>query len=93
MRQREHISISEQEYLLQDVTAGPVIFEVREFVPSQWQVDSDPQPVETVAFSGKNVGSAAVFRVNAQPGETVRLHVGLRDAKMGKPKVVKPAVQ
>ena len=68
------VTISEQEYLLHNVTAEPVIFVVEELVPEGWQVDSDPQPT-------KMVGSTALFRVNAQPGEIVRLHVGERQAR------------
>ena len=68
------VTISEQEYLLHNVTAEPVIFVVEQLVPEGWQVDSDPQPT-------KMVGSTALFRVDAQPGETVRLHVGERQAR------------
>lgn len=68
------VTISEQEYLLHNVTAEPVIFVVEQLVPEGWQVDSDPQPT-------KMVGSTALFRVNAQPGEIVRLHVGERQAR------------
>lgn len=53
-------------YLLQNVTAEPVIFVVEQLVSEGWQVDSDPQPTEMV-------GATALFRVHAQPGETVRL--------------------
>jgi hypothetical protein len=71
---RSNVNIEEQEYILQDVTPDPVTFVVEQPLRKDWQVDSDPQPVETV-------GSVAFFRVNAVPGEIVRLHVGLRHAK------------
>jgi len=71
--QRSIVKISEQEYLLQDVTTEPVAFVVEQLVPDGWQVDSDPRPTEMI-------GSTAAFRVIAQPGQTVRLHVGLRHA-------------
>lgn len=67
------VTISEQEYLLQNVTAEPVIFVVEQAVAEGWQVDSDPQPTEMV-------GSTALFRINAEPGQIVRLHVGERHA-------------
>jgi hypothetical protein len=68
------VTISEQEYLLHNVTAEPVTFVVEQLIPEGWQVDSDPQPT-------KMVGQTALFRANAQPGETVRLHVGERQAR------------
>jgi hypothetical protein len=72
--QRNFVQISEQDYLLQDVTTEPVTFVVEHFVPKEWQIDSDPQPTLMN-------GSTAVFRVNAQPGQIVRLHVGMRNSK------------
>lgn len=71
--QRSIVNISEQEYLLQDVTTEPVAFVIEQLVPEGWQVDSEPQPAEMI-------GSTAVFRVIAQSGQTVRLHVGMRHA-------------
>ncbi|MGA2890250.1 MAG: hypothetical protein ABSE51_19570 [Terracidiphilus sp.] len=71
---RNWISITEQEYVLQNVTAETRQFVVEQFVPQGWQVDSDPQPTEIA-------GTMALFRVNAEPGEIVRLHVGLHHAK------------
>jgi hypothetical protein len=67
------VTVAEQEYLLQNVTTEPVIFVVEHAVPKEWQIDSDPKPTEMI-------GSTAVFRVNAQPGQIVRLHVGERRA-------------
>lgn len=91
IEQRNLVYVTEQTYVLQNVTDAPVVFEVQEFVPAEWQVDSDPQPVDTVPITGKK-GSAAIFRVNAQPGEIVRLHTGRRHTEMGKAKPVKIAV-
>ena len=71
---RSSVTIEEQEYVLQDVTDEPVTFVVEQPVSQDWQVDSDPQPTNMV-------GNIAEFRVIAQPGQTVRLHVGLRHAK------------
>ena len=71
---RSSVTIEEQEFVLQDVTDEPVTFVVEQPVGQDWQIDSDPQPT-------KMVGNIAEFRVIAQPGEVVRLHVGLRHAK------------
>jgi hypothetical protein len=80
--QRNWVSITEQEYLLQNVTTAPVAFVVEQFVPQGWRVDSDPQPTQIV-------GPTALFRVYAQPGEIVRLHVGLRHTKPLRTKLIK----
>jgi hypothetical protein len=85
--QRSHVNIEEQEYVLQDITADPVTFVVEQPVSKDWTVDSDPQPTKIIpANAGAKIGATAVFRVNAQPGQIVRLHVGLRHAKMKKQK-------
>lgn len=68
---RRLVTVSEQEYLLQNVTAKPVVFVVEQAVAKDWQIDSDPPPAEMI-------GSKALFRVEAQPGQIVRLHVGQR---------------
>jgi hypothetical protein len=66
---RNDVTVREQEYLLQNVTSEPVTFVVEHVLPDDWQVDSDPQPV-------KIVDNKAFFRVNAVPGQIVRMHVG-----------------
>jgi hypothetical protein len=66
---RNKVTVKEQEYLLQNVTSAPVTFVVEHVLPDDWKVDSDPQPV-------KIVDNKAFFRVNAEPGQIVRLHVG-----------------
>jgi hypothetical protein len=66
---RNNVTVKEQEYLLQNVTSEPVTFVVEHDLPDDWKVDSDPQPVETV-------DNKAFFRVNAEPGQIVRMHVG-----------------
>jgi hypothetical protein len=68
-RQRNKVTVAEQEYLLQNVTSAPVTFVVEHALPDDWKVDSDPQPI-------KVVDNTAFFRVNAEPGQIVRLHVG-----------------
>ena len=71
---RSSVTIEEQEFVLQDVTDEPVTFVVEQPVGKDWQVDSDPQPTNMA-------GNIAEFRVIGQPGQIVRLHVGLRHAK------------
>jgi hypothetical protein len=73
VRLRNKVRVVEQEYLLQNVTSAPVTFVVEHVLPDDWKVDSDPQPV-------KVVDNTAFFRVNAEPGQIVRLHVGDRHA-------------
>jgi hypothetical protein len=73
VRLRNKVTVVEQEYLLQNVTSAPVTFVAEHVLPDDWKVDSDPQPV-------KVVDNTAFFRVNAEPGQVVRLHVGERHA-------------
>jgi hypothetical protein len=79
--ERSDVEVREQEYVLQNITMKPQVFAVLEQVPRGWKVDSDPQPT-TMA------GDIAVFDVHAEPGETVRLHVGLRHTKELKAKAL-----
>lgn len=72
-RDRSLVQIREREFILENVTADPAVFVVRQDVPESWSVDSDPQPTAMD-------GSTAIFRVHAEPGQIVRLHVGLRNA-------------
>lgn len=65
------VTIAEQEYLLQNLSSAPMRFVVEHPLPEDWTVDSDPQPV-------KIVDNKAYFRVEAEPGQIVRLHVGER---------------
>ena len=63
---RSKVTVAEREYLLQNVTPSPVTFVVEHALREDWTIDSDPQPVKIV--DGK-----AFFRVNAEPGQIVRL--------------------
>jgi hypothetical protein len=72
--QRSRVYIYEQEYVLQNITEGQVVFVVQQAVNADWTVDSDPQPVSTE-------NNLAVFPVYADPGQIVRLHVGLRHTR------------
>lgn len=79
--ERSDVEVREQEYVLQNITMKPQVFAVLEQVPRGWKVDSNPQPT-TMA------GDIAVFDVHVDPGETVRLHVGLRRTKELKAKAL-----
>jgi hypothetical protein len=79
---RSDVEVNEQEFVLQNVTMKPAIFAVVVELPKGWKVDSDPQPTEMQ-------GDLAIFRVHAEVGETVRLHVGVRHTKELKPKPVR----
>jgi hypothetical protein len=63
------VNVAEQTYLLQNIHDQPVVFVVAQQVPDGWHIDSDPQPVT-------QKDGVAIFRVIAQPGQIVRLHVG-----------------
>ena len=69
-RSRFFVRVAEQEYVVQNPTDKLAVFVVRHDVPQNWKVDSDPQP------NGMD-GSTAVFRLNAEPGQRVRLHMGM----------------
>ncbi len=79
--QRWFVRVREQTFVLQDISDQPVVFIVRFNVPQGWFVDSDPQPWQTV-------GQTAYFRAYVKPGETVRLHVGVRRMWPQKPKPI-----
>jgi len=79
---RSLVSVSEQTYVLQNVTTDPAVFSVAHFVPLGWTVDSEPKPKSMA-------DSTAVFEAHAQPGEIVHLHVGLRHIKPLRTKIVK----
>jgi hypothetical protein len=66
------VDIYEHEFLLQNPYPQPITFLVHQAVPKRYQIDSDPQPEEVA-------NSIATFRVQADPGQTVRLHVGWSD--------------
>jgi hypothetical protein len=67
--QHARVDVAEQTYMLQNIREQPVVFVVAHQVPDGWHVDSDPQPVSVK-------DGVAIFRVIAQPGQIVRLHVG-----------------
>lgn len=81
--ERSNVDVHEQEYVLQNITAKPTVFVVLMDLPQGWKVDSDPQPVSIQ-------DNLAVFHAHAEPGEIVRLHVGIRRTKDLKPKPLAP---
>lgn len=78
-RSRFNVRVAEQEYVVQNPTDKPTVFIVHHEVPNSWIVDSDPQPTSID-------GSTAVFRLVAEPGERVRLHVGMHRSDSINPK-------
>jgi len=82
---RSRVAVQEHEFVLQNIAAAPVIFVVEQPVNKGWQIDSDPQPEQMV-------GQIALFRVHAQPGEIVRLHVGERHTTPMKTKVIPASI-
>jgi len=69
-RSRFLVRVAEEEYVVQNPTDKPTVFIIRHQVPENWVVDSDPPPSSMDS-------STALFRVNAEPGQSVRLHVGI----------------
>ena len=81
---RYRVHIVEQTYVLQNISDDHIVFVIERTVPSGWSVDSDPQP-------NRYTGTSAVFPVHAQPGEIVRLHVGIRNSRPLKPRTISGA--
>ncbi len=79
--ERSRVDVHEQQFVLENITMKPVIFNVLVRVPKGWVVDSDPQPKEMR-------DDVAIFEAHASAGEIVRLHVGVRHTKDLKPKAL-----
>jgi hypothetical protein len=79
--QRWFVRVKEQTFVLRDITDEPMMFVVHFNVPQGWFVDSDPQPWQMV-------GRTAYFHPYVKPGETVRLHVGVRRMWPQKPRPI-----
>jgi hypothetical protein len=82
---RSRVDVQEHEFVLQNIAAAPVIFVVEQPVNKGWQIDSDPQPEQMA-------GQIAVFRVHAQAGEIVHLHVGERHTTPMKTKMIPASI-
>ncbi len=78
---RYRVHIVEQTFVLQNISDDHIVFVVERAVPPGWSVDSDPQP-------NRYTSAGAVFPVHAQPGEIVRLHIGIRSSKPLKPRTI-----
>ncbi|HWZ53048.1 MAG TPA: hypothetical protein VNW54_16450 [Granulicella sp.] len=63
--------IAEVEYLVHNAAPEPRTVVVEHPVRPGWTIDSDPKPFESTPTEHR-------FRLAAQPGETVRLHIGER---------------
>jgi hypothetical protein len=82
---RSRVAVQEHEFVLQNIAAAPVIFVVEQPVNKGWQIDSDPRPEQME-------GDVALFRVHAQPGEIVHLHVGERHTTPLKTKTIPASI-
>jgi hypothetical protein len=78
---RNLVTIQEHEFVVQNITDQRVVFMVQQTVPKGWAVDSDPQPTTVV-------NGIASFPVYADPGQIVRLHVGMRHESPLRPKPI-----
>jgi hypothetical protein len=77
--QHSIVTVSEQDFLLHNATNNALSFVIEQLVPRDWQVDP-AHPATQV------VGSIALYRIHALPGQTLRLHVALRHIKFKKTK-------
>ncbi len=66
--QRSVVVVQQQQYLLQNQFAQPVVFVVEHAVPQGWVINSVPPPTAML-------GETAIFKVVVQPGQFARLHV------------------
>jgi hypothetical protein len=69
--EQRSIDVDEVEYLVHNAAADPRVVILERPVRAGWSVDSDPKPVETTATVNR-------FRVELQPNQSVRLHIGER---------------
>jgi hypothetical protein len=87
---RSRVTIEEQEFVLQNISGDPAIFTVEQPLAEGWTIDSDPRPEEIVRLGEQQT---ALFRVHAEPGQIVRLHVGRRHVKPLKPKIIRATLK
>jgi len=81
MLERTFVQVKERTFVFQGIADGPVMFIMQYDVPKGWFVDSDPQPWQVA-------GQTAYFHTYVKPGETIRLHVGVRREWPQKPKPI-----
>lgn len=80
--QRGNVEIFEQQYVLGNQSRKPEVFIIQQPAFKRWTIEGDPPPFRVA--NGKEY-----YRAWVQPGETVRLHVGMRKVTPLKPKALK----
>lgn len=81
---RADVEIYEQQYVLGNLTDQAELFVIEQPATKGWTFESDPPPF-------KVAGKMVYFDAYVQPGEEVRLHVGMRHETPLKPKLLKAA--
>jgi hypothetical protein len=84
--QRSDVEICEQQYVLGNQSAQPEVFIIGQPALKGWTIEGDPPPFQVA-------DGMEYYRAWVQPGETVRLHVGMRKVTPRKPKALKVAVR
>jgi hypothetical protein len=84
--QRSDVEIREQQYVLGNQSQQPEVFIIEQPALKGWTIEGDPPPFRVA--DGKEY-----YRAWVQPGETVRLHVGMRKVTPLKPRALKVAAQ
>jgi hypothetical protein len=69
--EQRSMDVDEVEYVVHNAAVDPRVVILERPVRAGWSVDSDPKPVETTATVNR-------FRVELQPNQSVRLHIGER---------------
>ena len=77
---RSIVEVYEQQYVLQNVTPQTEVFVIEQPAVKGWTIEGDPPPFRVA-------GGTAYYRAWVQPGEVVRLHVGIRRVTPLKTKV------
>ena len=69
--EQRSIDVDDVEYIVHNAATDPRTVILERPARNGWTIDSDPKPVETTATANR-------FRVEVQPNQSVRLHVGER---------------
>lgn len=78
---RSDVEIFEQQYVLGNQSRQPDLFIIEQPALKGWTIEGDPPPFRVA-------GGKEYYRAWVQPGETVRLHVGMRRETAQKPKLL-----
>lgn len=78
---RSWVEIFEQQYVLGNQSQQPDVFIIEQPALKGWTIEGDPPPFRVA-------GGKEYYRAWVQPGETVRLHVGMRRETAEKPKML-----